>query len=54
MIQGSWRDGANLDDMEQIRGATIQQGWPSSKDCTTTNHYYKSPAVAVPWQNNMI
>lgn len=53
VIPGFWRNGANLDDMEQIRGGNYSTT-VAKKQRLYLKHYYNSPAGAVPWQNNMI
>ena len=52
VIPGAWREDANLDDMQNLRGTLATR--EARLQRTYLKHYYNSPAGSVPWQNDMI
>jgi hypothetical protein len=53
IIPGSWRENANMHDMENVSGGKVMTQTAKSQRLYR-KHYYNSPVGAVPWQNNMI
>ena len=53
LIPGAWREGANLDDMNQVVGGNIDTR-EAKKQRHYLKHYYNSEAGSVPWQAQMI
>ena len=53
VIPGAWRDGANLDDVQQVRGGNLNTR-QANRQRLYLKHYFSSPAGSVPWQDKMI
>ena len=52
-IPGAWRQGANLDDMRDVRGGNMDNR-AAKEQRLYLKHYFSSPAGSVAWQDRMV